>query len=253
MFSTTYTKEQLELAVKSSYSIAGVLRALNLAQHGGNYKTIKKYIKLWNLDTSHFTGQGHLKNKTHNWSPSIALKDILVEYSTYNTYKLKKRLVNEKMLEHRCKCCGITEWLNKPIPLELDHINGINTDHRLENLQILCPNCHSQTINHRGKNKKKKKYIKHKWQNKCQICQKICKSKFCSVKCYNKHRPFVTYGVNRKVERPPLNVLIKDTQELGFLQTGKKYGVTDNCIRKWIKVETKNQLSKNLEAVIKSQ
>ena len=57
------------------------------------------------------------------------------------------------MKEKKCECCGNTEWLGKPIPLELHHINGINSDNRIENLEILCPNCHSFTENYRGLNK----------------------------------------------------------------------------------------------------
>ena len=68
---------------------------------------------------------------------------------------LKERLVKEKYLEYKCAECGITEWNGKPLSLHLDHINGINNDHRIENLRFLCPNCHSQTNTYAGKNKKK--------------------------------------------------------------------------------------------------
>jgi 5-methylcytosine-specific restriction endonuclease McrA len=60
--------------------------------------------------------------------------------------------VNEGRMEYKCQCCGISEWLDKPISLQLDHINGINNDHRIENLRFLCPNCHSQTDTYAGKN-----------------------------------------------------------------------------------------------------
>lgn len=90
------------------------------------------------------------------YRPKRSLKSILVENSTYRsgTHKLKKRLIREKYFEHKCYCCGNTEWMGKIIPLELEHINGINTDHSLINLTLLCPNCHAQTSTYRGKNKR---------------------------------------------------------------------------------------------------
>lgn len=87
---------------------------------------------------------------------SIDLKEILEgKHPYYQTFKLNKRLVKEKILEYKCSCCGISEWNNKPITLQLDHINGNNSDHRLENLRLICPNCHSQTDTYCGKNKEK--------------------------------------------------------------------------------------------------
>jgi Zn finger protein HypA/HybF involved in hydrogenase expression len=82
----------------------------------------------------------------------MPLSEIMVEYSTYQSSKLKIRLFNENIKEKRCECCNLTEWLSNPIPLELHHVNGVKTDHRLENLQIVCPNCHAQTDNYRGRN-----------------------------------------------------------------------------------------------------
>jgi 5-methylcytosine-specific restriction endonuclease McrA len=61
--------------------------------------------------------------------------------------------VKENRLEYKCANCGIKEWNNLPLSLQLDHINGVNNDHRLENLRFLCPNCHSQTDTYSGKNK----------------------------------------------------------------------------------------------------
>ena len=80
--------------------------------------------------------------------------EYLVENSVVQSFKLKGRLIAEGLKEHKCECCGITEWNGKPAPIELDHINGNHHDNRLENLRILCPNCHAQTDTYRGKNKK---------------------------------------------------------------------------------------------------
>ncbi len=82
-------------------------------------------------------------------------EEILVENSPYkNIPILKKRLLKEGLLEYKCAICGNTgEWLGQPLTLQLDHINGDHFDHRLENLRLLCPNCHSQTETFSGKNK----------------------------------------------------------------------------------------------------
>ena len=82
------------------------------------------------------------------------MEDILIENSPYhNIYRLKLRLLKEHLLEYKCGICGNKgEWNGFPLTLQLDHINGIHTDHRLENLRFLCPNCHSQTETFSGKN-----------------------------------------------------------------------------------------------------
>jgi len=148
------TKEQLENAVKQSKSIASVCRILGIRPIGGNYRTLHNKIKLWNIDTSHFTGQGWNVGLVFRPMVKKPLTEILVKDSNFmSTHKLKIRLIQENVMEHRCEKCNLTEWLNQPIPLELNHINGDNQDHRLENINLLCPNCHAQTPNYRGKNK----------------------------------------------------------------------------------------------------
>ena len=75
------------------------------------------------------------------------------KHPTYQTLKLKNRLLKENILENKCSICGIDEWQGKQISLQLDHIDGDNHNHRLENLRLVCPNCHSQTDTYCGKNK----------------------------------------------------------------------------------------------------
>lgn len=98
-----------------------------------------------------FTGQGW--NVGLKFKPRISksLDLILTENSTYQSYKLLKRLIIEGKKEKKCECCGSIKWNGREIPLELHHINGNRTDNRLENLQVLCPNCHALTDNYRGK------------------------------------------------------------------------------------------------------
>lgn len=152
----TYTIEQFIEAVKASTSIRQVLHILGLREAGGNYKATKLRIEKLGLNNDHFLGQGHLKGKKNTWHPEIPLEKILVENSTYGggTYKLKNRLFKANYFEHKCYKCDGIEWLGKPIPLELEHKNGNSRDNRIENLTLLCPNCHAQTETYRGKNKK---------------------------------------------------------------------------------------------------
>lgn len=145
-------------AVRASPSIRAVLRRFGLQPTGGNYDVVKRRIARLGLDVSHFTGQGHLKGKTHDWAKSIPLDEILVERSTYGggTFLLKNRLIRAGYFDEKCYRCGLTEWMGNPIPTHLEHINGDRYDNRIENLTLLCPNCHALTETYAGKNKRKR-------------------------------------------------------------------------------------------------
>jgi len=147
-------KELLEKAIKKSLCKAEVLTLLGLKACGSNYKTFDKYVSMYNLDTSHFTGRvWNTGKRFREFGKKLNIETILVENSTYtNTNRLRIRLINEGLKEEKCNNCGLTHWLDNKIPLELDHINGINNDHRIENLRLLCPNCHALTSTYRGKN-----------------------------------------------------------------------------------------------------
>lgn len=151
-----YSKEQFAEAVANSRSQRECVRLLGQnPDAGGIYYGIKAAIVDLNLDTSHWTGQGWNKGDTFGLVKrnTIPLEEILVEDSTYmNTSNLKKRLYKEGIKDERCEVCGITEWQGKPAPLSLDHINGVRTDNRVENLRILCYNCHGQTDTYCSKN-----------------------------------------------------------------------------------------------------
>lgn len=155
-----FTKIELESAVQQSTSIRQVLIKLGLIGAGGNYTTIQRWCAKWNISTSHFTGQGHNKGKTRNTGfsgPSrIPLSELLVEVSNHyiKSHSLKLRLIEEGVFERKCYRCNLTEWMNQPIPLELEHINGVHSDNRLQNLTLLCPNCHAQTPTYRRKKSK---------------------------------------------------------------------------------------------------
>lgn len=148
-----YSDNDVVQAVKKSTSLRQTLIKLGLKPAGGNYATLKKTINELGLDTSHFRGKGWLKGEQVSIKVQIPLEKILVENSTYsNSSALRQRLIQEGIFIHKCSSCNLNTWKDKPIPLELDHINGDNRDHRLENLRLLCPNCHAMTSTYRGKN-----------------------------------------------------------------------------------------------------
>jgi hypothetical protein len=149
------TREEIESAAAKSSSIACMCRLLKLVPSGGNYRIIHNAIEKYKIDTSHFTGQGWNIGLKFKPFEGKKIEEILVENSTYQSYKLKKRLIAEGIKKSVCESCGQSEWLEQPIPLELYHINGNNSDNRLENLRLLCPNCHALTDSYRGKNKRK--------------------------------------------------------------------------------------------------
>lgn len=261
-----WSKENVELVVNSSKNKSEALNKLGLKPFTGNYDTLNKYIKEYHINCSHFTIGYEKSNVPTN---KISLNEIIIADSTYtNRSSLKRRLFKEGLKKPICEKCGQDEiWNGEKMSLILDHINGINNDNRLENLRIVCPNCNSTLPTHCGKNIKKKssafyngklcdcgkKLRKHNISGYCKKClgKKYSKNnsnetmhKFCScgkeinsnskkcLECHNKN--------NRKVERPTKEQLIIDVNELGYSGTGRKYGVSDNAIRKWVKFDMKN-------------
>ena len=147
-----YVKEQIFEIIKKSTSKAQVLEKMGLACKGGNYKCLDKFVEKYNVDTSHFLGQAIHKGRL--FGPKRAIEDYLDNNFFIQSYQLKNRLLREDVFEHMCSVCGRSRWEGQIIPLELDHINGNHKDNSISNLRLLCPNCHAQTSNYRGKNKK---------------------------------------------------------------------------------------------------
>ena len=145
-----YSDEQFIEAVRASFSVRQVLEKLSLNPTGGNYSAFYRRCKSLSIDHSHFTGM--LWSKDRILGPKRALSEYLENGSSITSHALRLRLLKEGLKSHACENCGLSEWLGNPIPLELDHINGISSDNRFENLRVLCPNCHYLTPTHRGKN-----------------------------------------------------------------------------------------------------
>ncbi len=125
-------------------SMAEAARSINVP-----FTSFARYAKQWHIYKPNQSGKGLLKNKEY----IIPLEEILLGlHPTFQTNKLRKRLIEQGLKSYICESCLNTQWLDQPIPLELHHINGISSDHRKENLQLLCPNCHALTDTYRGKN-----------------------------------------------------------------------------------------------------
>ena len=153
------TDEEFRLAVAESLSVRQVLGRIGLVPAGGNYKTVHARITRLELDISHFTGAAwNVGARFRALGKPFSWDGILIEKSFYtSTSRLRNRLIEHGLKEPKCEQCALAEWLHKPIPLELHHINGVNNDNRFHNLQLLCPNCHALTENYRGKNQTRAK------------------------------------------------------------------------------------------------
>ena len=224
-----YTPKELQELLNSSHSYSEILITIGLSAGGGCHETLKRIIKEYNLDTEQFFENKKTFEREHTsvlLHTKFSLDDILIENSTYtNNTCLKKRLVNEGLKKLECECCGLTKWQGYPIPLQLHHKNGIHTDNRLCNLELLCPNCHSLTDTYAGKNVKYEKEI-----NMC----KCCGTKITKTATYCKHcAPSQIKGEYKEYyDRDYLKSVIYDNS---FSEIGRKFDVSGNTIKKWCK------------------
>jgi formate-dependent nitrite reductase cytochrome c552 subunit len=154
MRKSKYTRQVLEPIVRDSFSMGQVLRQLELRPTGGNHRNIVARIRLVDLSTEHFKGQGWSRGETVATNANVARiarlntwrdDEVFVSNSpVINGPRLIRRLLRQGWI-YACRTCGIGQWNGERLSLQLDHLNGVNNDNRLENLQLLCPNCHSQT------------------------------------------------------------------------------------------------------------
>ena len=238
-----YTKEELELLLKESSSFRQFLIKIGSSSDGsGAYNSIKKQLSKLEIVIPLFESNFYFKS-------NVRINDefIFKQNSTYNRSHLKDRIIKNNLIEYKCnKCENNGKWLNNNLVLQLDHINGVNNDNRLENLRFLCPNCHSQTETFAGKKFKKEKIpikvskdiaLEEKIKEKKVSKRKKTKICLCGVKITNSSNLCKNCNnlLQRKNERPEYESLILQIEELGYTGTGRKYGVSDNTIRKWKK------------------
>ena len=151
----TWTDEELIKAVPGSVSLAEILRKLGLRPVGGNYGTVKFRIKALGLDITHLLGKGYAAGRRFSLMerrPKRPIEHYLKKDTHCSSANLKRRLIREGLLKQQCDKCGVVEWQGKILALELDHIDGDRCNNELNNLRILCPNCHSLTKTYRGRN-----------------------------------------------------------------------------------------------------
>lgn len=200
---------------------------------GVKYSTLDKYLKEFGID---YKGNPNRKGIPH-MEGRMLIEEYLNGNRNIQASKLRQKLIENGLKEEKCECCGLTEWMGKKIPLELHHKNMNHNDNSLDNLQILCSNCHSlahEYSNTKGKPessidtillKKRVKEVGH-----CKQCGKELTNSqkiYCSQECAHLNVSKI----------PQKNELIDKLNEFNWnkTKTGKYFGVSDNAIRKWIK------------------
>ncbi len=201
------------------------------------YATLDKYLKKFGI-----VYHGNQSRKGINrFSERTPLDEILCENGKFiSASKLRKRLIEEHIKEEKCEMCHNSEWMGQKIPLELHHKNNNHYDNRLDNLQILCSNCHSLVHGYSNNVKKKSKLnkkilvkennVENKKVRYCVKCGKELRNgqkKYCSLKCFNDNK-------SKKPSCEKLeDVLYKTNYNLSA--TGRFFNVSDNAVRKWVK------------------
>lgn len=233
-------EEQVIEILPKCNSINHVCSCLGLRGVEHYYNVIKVIIEKNNLDISHFGSLSKIKNTAYKND-----SEYFVENSKRNNASSLRRLILSNNRDYKCEICGISEWNDKPISLQLHHINGNNRDNRVENLQILCPNCHSQTETY-ARSKDKEKIIKTSIDYSevepyipitekikiCEYCGKEFKTsknnrKYCSHKCSHDAT---------KTHNPTKEELIEKFKAMGsFCGVSREYDVSDNAVRKWFR------------------
>lgn len=219
----SFDKDFLQSSLNDSNSYVELFDRLKIGFSKSMIKMLQYRIKVDNLDKTKFSENV----KKNSFGVEKQLSEILIENSSYvHSHNLKNKLVKKGLLNYECYICGLKEWNEKEIVLQLDHINGKSNDNRMENLRLLCPNCHSQTETYAGKKKKQEKQKKRLVN--CQSCNVSVSNKIFCDECDKKIKI-----KRRKVERPTYDELKKLIESIGYSATGRIYGVSDNSIRKW--------------------
>jgi hypothetical protein len=230
----SYSEREARDAIASSYSYAEALQRLGRCSSGGASNTLRKWAAIWQISTDHFDPCRRARGRRPG--RSRPLEQILVVDSTYHRGHLKERLYEAGLKQRACEFCGQVElWRGRRMALILDHVNGNATDNRLENLRIVCPNCAATLETHCGRKLRLE-------PRPCQGCggeyvPKSSAQRYCSRPCAQRRargRGYRARTDRRKVERPMFLQLQSDLRSMSVVAVGRKYGVTDNSVRKWL-------------------
>lgn len=259
-----YTKEELENMVVGTNNCYEVLEKMGVSLSPGNFTYWKSKINSYGIDISHWkVVKTYKQNKT---SSEILCENQDIRFRI-SSKLLKKHLV-QSGVKYECKKCGISQWDNQPITLQIDHINGDWKDNRPTNLRFLCPNCHSQTSTYCGRKSKQYYFCEcgkeiQKTRQRCRKCYndyiskhgkpslKKHKDNFCvcgkkinhqsksCIKCYKllfkgelKQSDINYQNISKCPKKEELEELI---WEQPTVHIAKKYGVTDKAVEKWCK------------------
>lgn len=235
--SRKYTKELLLLLIPECQTMAEVCRKLNIKPATGSQSLLSKRVKEYEIDISHFLGQGHGRGKI--FGPKRKLEDYLNNLFFIKSDALRRRLIKEGIKNHQCEICLLTKWNNEQIPLELDHIDGNHNNNNLKNLRILCPNCHALTETYCGKNitnKPKKLFycecgnIKLRESINCRECSIILRKG------------------KTKLIYPDIDELLKKLETKSFFQLSKELGMSSKSIKNFVRKNQKLNLEKGAVA-----
>jgi hypothetical protein len=229
-----YSEAEARAAIARSLTYTEALQRLGMRAAGGNFATLRKYAEeVWNISTVHFDpGRGRRQSGARRAQP---IADILVEGSGYSRGHLKRRLYKEGLKVRLCEMCGQGEiWHGRGMSLILDHINGVGDDNRLKNLRILCPNCAATLETHCGRQNRVRREPSECPHCVCQFIPTFKGQRYCGRACWIMDKRGRSLPTLRKVPRPPYTHLVREVRAMGYSATGRRYGVSDNAIRKWL-------------------